>query len=67
VQQAKFVKGDDDLKSFADTLLKSDLKMKFPPDSSTQVVRRVVVRCGTASPGPCSVEFVPSAQVRSLD
>ena len=67
VEQAKFIKGDDDLKAFTDTLQKSNVIMKFPPDVQAQVVRRVIVQCGSAAPGPCTAEFVPSSQVRSLD
>lgn len=67
VEQAKFIKGDDNLKSLVDVLQKTDVQMKFPPQSQTHVVRRAVVRCGTTSPGTCTVELVPSAEVRSLE
>jgi tetratricopeptide (TPR) repeat protein len=67
IEGVKFIKGDDSLKSFGDTLTKSDITMKFPPDAQVHVVRRVVVRCGTTAPGPCMAEIVPSSQVRSLD
>jgi tetratricopeptide (TPR) repeat protein len=67
VEQVKFIKGDDEVKNLADSLQKSDLTMKFPPDVQAQVVRRVIVQCGTTAVGPCSVEFIPSSQVRSLE
>jgi tetratricopeptide (TPR) repeat protein len=67
VEQAKFIKGDENLKAFVDVLQKTDVQMKFPPQSQTHVVRRAVVRCGTTSPGPCTVELVPSTEVRSLE
>ncbi len=67
VEQVKFIKGPDNLKSFADILQKTDVGMKFPPQSQAHVVRRAVVRCGTAAPGPCTVELVPSSEVRSLE
>jgi len=67
VEQVKFIKGDDSLKSFADILQKTDVSMKFPPQSQAHVVRRAVVRCGSAAPGPCTVELVPSVEVRSLE
>ena len=67
VEQAKFIKGDDNLKSFTDVLQKTDVQMKFPPQYQTHVVRRAVVRCGTTSPAPCTVELVPSTEVRSLE
>ncbi len=46
---------------------KTDVAMKFPPQSQAHVVRRAVVRCGSTAPGPCTVELVPSAEVRSLE
>ncbi len=67
VEQVKFIKGDDNLKSLAEILQKTDLGMKFPPGAQAHVVRRAVVRCGTTSPGPCTVELLPSSLVRSLE
>jgi len=67
VEQVKFLKGDDNLKSFAEILQKTDVCMKFPPESQARVVRRAVVRCGSASPGPCTLELLPSSLVRSLE
>lgn len=67
VEQVKFIKGDDGMKTFTDVLQKSDLTMKFLPDIQTHVVRRAIVQCGTTAEGPCTVEVVPSSQVRSLD
>ena len=67
VEQAKFIKGDEELKSFTDTLTKADPKMKFPPDSQVQVVRRGTVHCGSTSPGPCTLQLIPSSEMRSLD
>ena len=67
VEQAKFIKGDDNLKTLADVLQKTDVKMKFPPQAQSHVVRRAVVRCGSTVPGPCTVELVPSSEVRSLE
>ena len=67
VEQVKFIKGPDNLKSFADLLQKTDVGMKFPPQSQAHVVRRAVVRCGSTAPGPCTVELVPSSEVRSLE
>ena len=52
VEQVKFIKGDDELKSFTETLQKTDLRMKFPPDTQVQAVRRAVVHCGSTAPGP---------------
>jgi tetratricopeptide (TPR) repeat protein len=67
VEQAKFIKGDDNLKSFAEILQKTDVGMKFPTGSQAHVVRRVVVRCGTGSAGPCTLELLPSSLVRTLE
>jgi len=67
VEQVKFIKGDDNLKSLADTLEKMDPGMKFPPNTTAHVVRRAVVQCGTTAPGPCTLELLPSSQVRALE
>jgi tetratricopeptide (TPR) repeat protein/transglutaminase-like putative cysteine protease len=67
VEQVKFIKGDDTLKSLADVLQKTDVGMKFPPQTQARVVRRAVVHCGSTSPGPCTVELIPSAEVRALE
>ena len=67
VEQVKFIKGDDNLKALADVLQNADVKMKFPPQAESHVVRRAVVRCGSTAPGPCMVELVPAAEVRSLE
>ncbi len=67
MEQAKFIKGDDNLKGLADLLQKTDVGMKFPPNAQAHVVRRAIVQCGTAAAGPCTLELVPSSQVRSLE
>jgi hypothetical protein len=67
VEQVRFIKGDDELKSFTETLQKADLKMTFPPNTQVQAVRRAILHCGTSAPGPCTLEFIPSAVVRSLE
>jgi hypothetical protein len=67
VEQVKFIKGDDDLTSFTATLQKADIRMKFPPGVQAQAVRRAILHCGTSAPGPCSLELVPSSDVRSLN
>jgi tetratricopeptide (TPR) repeat protein len=67
VEQVKFIKGDANLKSFAEILQKTDMGMKFPPGSQARVVRRAVIHCGSASPGPCTLELLPSSLVRSLE
>ena len=51
VEQVKFIKGDDELKSFTETLQKADIKMKFPPTAQAQAVRRAVLHCGTSRRG----------------
>ncbi len=67
IEQVKFIKGDENLKSFTDVLQKTDIGMKFPPNAQSHVVRRAVVQCGTTASGPCTLELVPSAQVRTLE
>ena len=67
VEEVKFIKGDDNLKAFTDVLQKTEAGMKFPPNSQGHIVRRAIVHCGTTSPGPCTLEFVPSSQIRTLE
>jgi tetratricopeptide (TPR) repeat protein len=67
VEQVKFIKGDDNLKSFAEVLQKTDVGMKFPPGAQVHMVRRAVVTCGSTAPAACTLELIPSAQVRSLE
>ncbi|HUI84720.1 MAG TPA: tetratricopeptide repeat protein, partial [Candidatus Binatia bacterium] len=67
VEQVKFIKGDDNLKSLADSLQKTDVGMKFPPEAHAHVVRRAVVSCGSGAPGPCRLELLPTSRVRSLE
>ena len=67
VEQVKLIKGDDNLKGMADVIQKTDVGMKFPPNAQAHVLRRAVVHCGTASSGPCTLELVPSSQVRTLE
>ena len=67
VEQVKFIKGDDNLKSFNDVLQKADTGMKFPPAVQGHVIRRGIVRCGTTNAAPCTLELIPSSQVRSLE
>ncbi len=67
VEQVKFIKGDDDLKSFTETLQKAGVTMKFPAGVQAQAVRRAILRCGADSSGPCSLELVPSIDVHSLN
>jgi tetratricopeptide (TPR) repeat protein len=67
VEQVKFIKGDENLKSFAEILQKTDVGMKFPPQAQAHVVRRAIVRCGTTVPGPCTLELIPTSKVRSLE
>jgi tetratricopeptide (TPR) repeat protein/transglutaminase-like putative cysteine protease len=72
VEQVKFIKGSDGLKSLADVLEKTDLGIKFPATAEVRVVRRGVVTCGTApaSPsaaGPSGKEKAPTAAIASQE
>jgi hypothetical protein len=67
VEQVKFIKGDENLKSFADVLQKTDVGMKFAPNAQAPVVRRAIVRCGVNAPAACTLELVPARQVRTLE
>jgi len=82
IEDVKFIKGEESLKPFADMLKKVSLPVKFPPSSKAHVVRRIRLSCGKpaskangsaaensglALPGPCSMEWIPAGDVRSLD
>ena len=83
IEQVKFVRGEESLRNFADMLKNVTVPMKFPPSSQVHVVRRVRLTCGkqpqskskdaaeskppSALPGPCSLEWLPTSEVRGLD
>ncbi len=82
IEQVKFVRGEESLRSFTDTLKNISVPVKFPPSSQVHIVRRVRLTCGkqppskdkaaaekssTATPGPCSLEWLPTSEVRGLD
>jgi len=80
VEQVKFVRGEESLRSFADALKNIAVPTKFPPSSQVHVVRRVRLTCGkqppskekaekpsSGLPGPCSLEWLPTSEVRGLD
>jgi tetratricopeptide (TPR) repeat protein len=82
VEQVKFVRGEESLRTFTDTLKSVAVPVKFPPSSQVHVVRRVRLTCGklppskdkaatekpsTGLPGPCSLEWLPASEVRGLD
>ncbi len=52
VEQVKFIKGSDGLKSLSEVLQKTDVRMKFPAAAEVRVVRRGVVTCGTVAGSP---------------
>ncbi len=54
VEQVKFIKGSDGLKSLSEVLEKTDVGMKFPVTAEVRVVRRGVVTCGTPAANPTS-------------
>jgi hypothetical protein len=47
VEQVKFIKGNDGLRSLSEVLEKTDMGVKFPASAEVRVVRRGVVTCGT--------------------
>ncbi len=49
VEQAKFIKGDSDLKGTSEMLQKTNVRMEFPKDSQVHVPRRASVVCGTVT------------------
>ena len=46
VEDVKFVKGEESLRTFTEMLKNVSVPMKFPPSSQVHVVRRVRVTCG---------------------
>ena len=52
--QVKFVNGNADLKSLADSVKSADLGLVFPESSSAPALRRGTVTCGTTPPPPKS-------------
>ncbi len=46
VEQVKFIKGNEGLKSLSDVIEKTDLGTKFPAGAEVRIVRRAVVTCG---------------------
>lgn len=82
VEQVKFVRGEESLRTFTDSLKNVSVPMKFPPSSQVHVVRRVRLTCGKQAsskekaaaqkpsngmPGPCTLEWLPTSEVRGLD
>lgn len=74
VEQVKFIKGSDGLKSLSAVLEKTDVGMKFPATAEVRVVRRGVVTCGrpaaspaTAGPSGKEKEKAPAAAVASQE
>jgi tetratricopeptide (TPR) repeat protein len=50
IEDVKFVKGEESLRSLADLLKGSSIPMQFPPGAQAHVLRRVRVACGTTPP-----------------
>jgi tetratricopeptide (TPR) repeat protein len=47
IEQVKFIKGSDGLKTFSESLQKVPLKMEFPKGAEAHVPRRVQIVCGS--------------------
>ena len=82
VEDVKFLKGEESLRTFAEMLKSVTVPMQFPPSSQVHVVRRVRVTCGKVSasnskpkdadkplplPGSCTLEWIPTSEVRGLE
>jgi tetratricopeptide (TPR) repeat protein/transglutaminase-like putative cysteine protease len=71
VEQAKFIKGSEGLKTLSDVLEKADVGMKFPASAEVRVVRRAVVTCGTvasaSAAGASGKGKAPAAAVASQE
>lgn len=81
IEDVKFIKGEESLRTFTATLKNASVPMKFPAASKGHVVRRAHLTCGkaakangsafdnssTALPGSCNLEWIPAGDVRSID
>ncbi len=62
---AKFVSGDEKLKSFVSALQSAKYGLNFPDDTATKALRRGTLSC--ASGGECQFVMVPPDEVRSVE
>jgi tetratricopeptide (TPR) repeat protein len=62
---AKFVSGDEKLKSFVTALQSAKYGLNFPDDIATKALRRGTLSC--ASGGECQFVMVPPDDVRSVE
>ena len=62
---AKFVSGDEKLKSFVTALESAKYGLNFPDDTATKALRRGTLSC--ASGGECQFVMVPPDEVRSVE
>jgi tetratricopeptide (TPR) repeat protein len=66
VEDAKWVRGSEQLKSFAGTLRAAKYNNAFPDGTPTRVVRRGTMQCSSTS-GECSLVLLDSDEVNSVD
>jgi tetratricopeptide (TPR) repeat protein len=65
VEDAKFIKGSELLRSAADALRQAHFKVPFPENSPAKLVRRGLLTCHSTS--GCSFVLVPVESVTSVD
>jgi len=66
VTAAKYVSGDEQLKSMGETLKAVKYSLTFPDDTATKVLRRGVLSCSISS-GECMFVMEVPGDVRSVD
>jgi Flp pilus assembly protein TadD len=65
VEELKFVRGDEKLRPFADTLRSANYGAVFPDDTPTKLVRRGILSCGKDS--GCSFVLLTPDSVNSMN
>jgi len=65
VQDVKFIRGSDELKSAIRALSSTSINQPFPDDGPTHLVRRGILGCYSAT--GCSLVLLPLELVRSVD
>jgi Tfp pilus assembly protein PilF len=55
-ERAEFLDGDESLRAAGEQLRQKDFPVRFPDVSSVKIVRRGLLRCGSAG---CSIELLP--------
>jgi len=66
VDAAKFISGDEKLKSYTDALRTADYHLTFPDDTPVKVLRRGTLACSVTT-GKCQFVLILPDDVRTID